>query len=358
MARPAHLRLALAGTLATALAAALGARSAEPPAMPGPAPWPRRADAAVENARCEGCHRDIAAEWRGSLHRAAHTDPAYQRALALEPLAFCRGCHAPEADPARDPPPELGALGVGCVSCHGDTHTGTLAAPRADAPAAPHAVARASAFATASACARCHEFSFPDPERRLAPLLMQATASEHRASPFAGSACADCHMPLVGEGAARHHSHAFPASRDAALLRAALDITATRPEAGTVEVRLAPRAVGHAFPTGDLFRRLEVLAEAVGPEAQVVAEDARYLARRFGRGEGREGRPLKVLLSDNRVNASGPTVVRLAPGPRAAGYAVRWRVAYQRVEHPIEEGSDRARVEGEVVLAEGLLPPR
>jgi hypothetical protein len=357
MARPARLRLALAATLASLFAVALGARSAEPVAMPGPAPWPRRADAAAENARCEGCHGDIAAEWRGSLHRAAHTDPAYQRALAIEPLAFCRGCHAPEAEPTRDPPPALGAIGVGCVSCHGDTHAGTLAAPRADAPAAPHAVTRAPAFATASACARCHEFSFPDPERRIQPLLMQSTASEHRASPYAASACADCHMPLVGEGRARHVSHAFPASRDASLLRAALRISASRPDAATIEVRLEPMALGHAFPTGDLFRRLEVLAEAVGPEAQVVAEDARYLARRFGRGEGRDRRPIKVMLSDDRVTASGPAVVRLAPGPLAAGFPVRWRVAYQRVEHPIEENSARAVVEGEVVLAEGLLPP-
>jgi hypothetical protein len=224
--------------------------------------------------------------------------------------------------------------------------------------AAPHAVSRAPAFATASACARCHEFSFPDPERRISPLLMQSTATEHRASPYAGSACADCHMPLVGEGRSRHKSHAFPASRAPALLRAALEISAARPDAGTIEVRLAPAAVGHAFPTGDLFRRVEVLAEAVGPEAQVVAEDARYLARRFGRGEGRDRRPIKVLLSDDRVTASGTAVVRLALGPLAAGSPVRWRVAYQRVEHPIEGGTDRAVVEGEVVLAEGLLPPR
>jgi len=352
-------RLLAAPALAAALATMAAARSAEPPAMPGPAPSPRRTDAAADNARCEGCHRDIAAEWRASMHRAAHTDPVYQRALAIEPLAFCRGCHAPEADPARDPPPELGALGVGCVSCHGGSHDGALAAPRQGASPAPHAVIRSAAFATAAACARCHEFSFPDAERRLAPLLMQSTATEHRSSLHADAACARCHMPHVGEGAARHRSHAFPASRDPALLRAAVRISAARLDAGTLEVVLSPAAVGHAFPTGDLFRRVEVLAEAVGPESQVVAEDRRHLARRFGRGEGRDGRPIKVLLSDDRVSPSGAAVVRLTPGPRAAGLPIHYRVAYQRVEHSLDDGSERAVavMEGEVVLAEGLLPP-
>ena len=79
-------------------------RAAEPPRMPGPAPQAARpGDIALENARCEGCHADIAREWRASMHAQASVDPVYQRALAIEPLPFCRGCHAPEADPSRAP---------------------------------------------------------------------------------------------------------------------------------------------------------------------------------------------------------------------------------------------------------------
>jgi hypothetical protein len=348
-----HRQIALAAALACALGAF--ASSADAPRMPVPAPFPRRANAAEENARCEGCHADIAGEWRASLHKRAHEDPAYQRALAIEPLAFCRGCHAPEADPSKDPPPELGALGVGCVSCHGGL-SNVLAAPK-DAPnPAPHPITRIKTFASAAACASCHEFSFPDPELRLAPLLMQSTASEHRASPFADQSCAQCHMPEAGEGARRHKSHLFSASRDTSLLRAAAKINASRAGEGEVEIRIEPVNLGHRLPTGDLFRRLEVRAEAIGPEYSVAAEDVEYLARQFGRGKGREGHSIKVLTSDDRVTPGAASVVRLSLGTGARGLPIRWRVSYQRVEHPIEESSEPAVVEGEVVLAEGTLP--
>lgn len=185
---------------------------------------------------------------------------------------------------------------------------------------------------------------------------MQSTASEHRASPFAAVSCAGCHMPVVSEpGGGKHRSHAFPASRDAAPIRGSISAVATRPEPGVVEVRLAANGVGHAVPTGDLFRRLEVLAEAIGPEAQVMAEDARYLARRFGEGKGRDGRPIKVLLADGRVPPSGEVTVRLTLGAAAAGLPIAWRVAYQRVEHPIGDETDAAVVEGEIEIAQGLL---
>jgi hypothetical protein len=365
--RPAALAAALAlAALPLLVRADAGER------MPGPAPSPRRADAARENARCEGCHAEIAAEWRSSLHHRAHTEPAYQRALAIEPLAFCRGCHAPEADPDRDPPADLGALGVGCVSCHA-APGGVLAAPRegagravhggaASGPTpralarAPHGVLRSAAFATDAACAACHEFSFPDPARRRRRELMQSTVSEHKSSPFADVPCAGCHMPAVTErGGRTHRSHAFAASRDAALLRSAVRVTASRVGDGTVEVRLAPNGVGHAFPTGDLFRRLEVRAEAVGAEAQVIAEDARYLGRRFGKGVGTDGHPVKVLVADTRVSPSAEAVVKLSLGPGARGAPIAWRVAYQRVEHPVDDASDAAVVAGEVEIARGVL---
>jgi hypothetical protein len=115
--------------------------------------------------------------------------------------------------------------------------------------------------------------------------------------------------------------------------------------------------VGHAFPTGDLFRRLAIHAEAVGAEQNVLAEDVRYLSRRFGRGKGRDGRSIKILTGDDRVLPGAPSVVTLSLGEKAKGAPIRWIVAYERVEHPIEESSDHAVVEGEVVLAEGTLAP-
>src|SRR6185295_15214718 len=86
---------------------AAGARSAPAARMPAPAPQVRTGDAAQRNATCEGCHEDEAREWRASMHAQSDADPVYRRALAREPMPFCRGCHAPEASPAADAPPRL-----------------------------------------------------------------------------------------------------------------------------------------------------------------------------------------------------------------------------------------------------------
>ena len=88
--------------------------------LPGPAPRGRSAaEAAALNRTCEDCHAEIAVDWRASLHARAHTDAVYQRAFAIEPLPFCQGCHAPEADPEQPVPASAAELGVACVTCHG-----------------------------------------------------------------------------------------------------------------------------------------------------------------------------------------------------------------------------------------------
>lgn len=324
-------------------------------AMPGPARGPARRDAPARNAACEGCHSEIAGEWRRSLHHLAYTEPTYVRALAREPTPFCRGCHAPEADPSKPAPRALATLGVGCVSCHAPAHAdlardAVWAAP--GTTTAPHAVVRSAAFAGVPACAGCHEFDFADQPG----MTMQRTAQEHAASRFAARSCADCHMPAVGEGAARHRSHVFAGSRDPALLRSALTISATRTREG-LTLQLTPAAVGHAMPTGDLFRRLWISAEGSDRDGEVVTRDARALARHFARRKLSDLHTRKVELADDRPGASGPapTIVRLDLGPASEDLQIRWRVLHQRVEVPLAD--DAAIVAGEIEIAAGTLPP-
>jgi len=331
-------------------------RAAAPATMPGPAMRDARLDAPTRNRGCETCHVEIAAEWRGSLHQRSYVDPEFARALAREPQPFCRGCHAPEADPRAPAPPSLAALGVGCVTCHapaGLAADAVLAVP-GDSRAAPHAVVASAAFAGAPACAACHEFAFPG---RAAP--MQLTVREHAASRFAATSCADCHMPWTGDGAGRHRSHVFAASRDPALLQRSLRVEATR-EPGVVVLRLVPAAVGHAVPTGDLFRRLLVEAGATDAAGIVVGHDARALGRRFERRHESSLRTVQVEVADDRPGApasreaDGASVVSLDLGPEADAYPVRWRVVHQRVEF---HRSDDVVIAGELELAGGDLPP-
>jgi hypothetical protein len=324
-------------------------------AMPGPGPRDRNDDAADENARCEGCHVEIALEWRSSLHAAATTDPDYQAAFDIEPLPFCRACHTPEADPGDAPPPALAALGVGCVTCHLLDGGDVLASPWSSttprpAPHAPHGIRRTAAFASDDACRGCHEFLFPQPGPKE---WMQSTASEHMASPFAATSCAGCHMPHVADAPTGHRSHVFAASRDVASLRGALSVRAERYQDGRITLHLEPRGVGHAYPTGDLFRRLLVRVEAVGPDENTVHSEVHLLTRRFAEEADARGARKRILVDDSRL--FGPRTLDLHLNADGRRWPVRYEVVYERVAHPGGVTQGDAEVAGSVVLASGVL---
>jgi hypothetical protein len=332
------------------------------PAAEDPRARPYRArgpEAAADNERCVRCHEEEARAWSVSHHGRAFDNPAFVRALEVEPSAFCRGCHAPEADPAAPPDAATAALGVGCVTCHVVGGEAVLAASRDgrdwtdDAGAAPHAVRYSTDFAHTGACASCHEFRFPELSGDQDAHFMQTTIREHARSPAAGQSCASCHMPVR----AGRRSHAFAEVRDEAWLREQIEITSRLHVEGVLVVTLRQPAPGHAFPTGDLFRRLEVGAELVGARGEVIAREVRYLGRHFEVRPGVRGRG---LVRDDRVFDEAVEVeLGLArdPSALAAGTEVRWWVDYQRVAQAFD-GSDpaRAEIESEVSLARGTLP--
>ncbi len=99
--------------------------------------------------------------------------------------------------------------------------------------------------------------------------------------------------------------------------------------------------VGHAFPTGDLFRRLTVSAEVEGDDHAVIARAERHLARHFG--EARLGLAgARTQVRDDRLGVGGiERAVDLALGPEAEGSPIAWRVAYERVEHPSRATANR-----------------
>ena len=331
--------------------------------MPGPSPRGHE-DAAVSNARCESCHTEIAAEWRESQHRAAFRDPSFARAFLREPLPFCQGCHAPEGNTAARPSRAVADMGVACVTCHvvggrilaAARATGEAADGTAGAKKAPHEIVRSASFGSDRACAGCHEFSFPDGRA-----AMQSTITEHRASATAGAPCSGCHMPRSrGEGdAPPHRSHGFAASHDTARLRSAIGVDATRTAPRVVRVTLTPRGVGHAFPTGDLFRRLAVYATTTDDSGHTRPAASRFLSRHFEAKPGPTGELQRSETGDDRVgrNGPGPTLVDLELDARAAGRAVSWRVAYERVQHFTSMNERDAVVTETVTLFEGELRP-
>ena len=324
--------------------------------MPGPAPRGRDTEtASALNASCAGCHQQIAAEWRSSFHARSQRDESYQLAFALEPSPFCQGCHAPEADPSQ-PVPELAAdLGVACVTCHVVRDQLLSATSPAHFGAAPHASLRSAEFAGVEACARCHEFAFPESALSHRPELMQSTVREHAQASTRGVSCASCHLPSVGEGSARHRSHAFPGGHDANFVKAALRVEAARCAVGRACFTLSTQSVGHAFPTGDLFRRLEISVEAVGPDDQVVSSARRFLSRHWSNEPEPTGTVRRVTRDDRPTET--PLEVELELDGPVAAFPIAWRVSYQRVDHPLSESEAGDVVGGEIEIASGTWLP-
>lgn len=320
-----------AWSLAAALSvAALVAACARRGADGAPRPVP---PAAARAQACEGCHAEIAEEWRASLHRGAFTDAAFARAYARESRAFCKDCHAPEGDPQ---------AGVSCASCH-------VPDRRPPRPGAPHPPHRAGE-GVSGACARCHEFAFDG--RRDDAALMQSTVREHAASPSRDTPCAGCHMPRTGA----HRSHRFAVSRDPDALRAALRVEAAREGESAVRLRLRPVGVGHAFPTGDLFRSLRISletddADARPPRAPLVA--TRTLSRRFTTERTRDGAIAVVEVADDRLAPDRTSEVVLDLGEGARRRPLLWKVEYHRAEVPSDDPPPSARV----LLHSGTLSP-
>ncbi len=241
------------------------------------------------------------------MHHASFRDADFQRSFRAEPLDFCVRCHAPRAT-GRDDQAGLDE-GVGCASCH----DGTVA----------HAAHPARERPTTRACDGCHEFSFPGrPER------MQRTVAEHAGSRFALASCASCHMPATATHA---RSHGFGITRDPERLRASIAMDPVRRIPGGLEVRLRSVGVGHALPTGDLFRALQVRLWTEDRSGNVLSDDEAWLARTFAGDPGTASPAGRTEVRDDRIveeSRSVPFVVEQAAKVTRAHVVVRYdRVA-------------------------------
>lgn len=302
---------------------------------------------------CATCHVDHAAEWGASGHAQSTSSPVFQALLPAVEDAWgglaretCEGCHAPRHGDD---------ITIGCVSCHGAVGNHAerdgalaidLAAPLSgplgvDAvPTDAHSSTQRGFLQSESLCGTCHEVTGPE-------LLVEETLTEHRASPFAGEGCVDCHAPrierpLTADTPARgSRDHAFvgfdPPWDDTADPLAAEATRALLAEALTLrldgdELVVTNAAAGHAVPTGVSFLRdLWVEVEVDGATVTLL---------RIGDQPLRDGDPVALLTDADTVRA----------GSLAAGEELR-------VTLPADTRVARLRgraVRGEVLDALGL----
>jgi len=297
-----------------------------------------RDDANLHDAACMRCHVEAARSWEGSAHHSAFTNEIFQAEWAPRRQAACVRCHAPLAD-AEAPQGDATLNGISCAVCH--VREGSVLASHAS-PDAPHPITVDDTLSTSTACAGCHDFTFasvaPTPYAKAE--MLQGTMREWHEVQERGT-CQHCHM---AEG-----SHAMPGARDATLLSHALHVEALAHVVhGHTEVTLTLTSLaGHAVPTGDMFRRLQVEAWPVNREAARVSTT---LMRHFERRDG-----ALHQVRDERVPAQAPREVSLTL-PRTR--RVAWRITWQALDPRLAEAHWIPDEDAARVVAEGVVEVR
>ncbi|TAJ05053.1 MAG: hypothetical protein EPO68_16720 [Planctomycetota bacterium] len=219
---------------------------------------------------CAACHADVQAEWAGSPHALAFTDPEVRRLSNDFANQDCLDCHAPlpvfeTGIGQRVLPRETDReLGVDCIACHGlpAAAGGGVAAKRdGAAPCAPRMRAELSA---PEHCGACHD--------------QHGTVGQWRASRFGaeGKTCIDCHMPV--DPATGKRSHAMPGGGALALVQSAIALEARR-DADHWTVVVANVGAGHNFPTDERSRAGDVFWRPLATEAGAPVAAWRHVHR-------------------------------------------------------------------------------
>lgn len=254
---------------------------AELPFSMGPLP------AGLANAStqgCAACHAAAVDTWSASGHAGPPSDALIEAAAVAE-RPDCLSCHLPldvqhrvrfAPDPANPRrivstpntvfDATLSSEGVTCAACH--LRDGAVVGTRTDATP-PHAAAVRSELGDASACATCHQLTWPG-----ADLPLYDTFGEWERSGWAaaGVSCQSCHMAPDVQGGAPSHHVGLPAKRAVSVLVDLPPEPLVRGQpAIAAKITLQNTGAGHAFPTGSPFRGVRVQVTIEGPDASDAA---------------------------------------------------------------------------------------
>ncbi len=254
---------------------------------------------------CGGCHTESYAQWKGSMHSNAWTDPIYRAVLNAVSKAtdgkadkLCMGCHTPvgvvthEASPSGEGMSAIADRGVQCDVCHNISDSKGIGngayvltpklhgrplkfGPLKDAISPYHDTAYSRLHTKSEFCGQCHNVTHP-----FNMLPIERTYDEWRDSSYAGMnvQCQDCHMkPAQGKatpfskerdkifthyfvggnmlvpsmlGSEMHAKLAEEMLQSAAKVEIFAPFALVAGTTGRVRVRVTNVGAGHKLPTG------------------------------------------------------------------------------------------------------------
>lgn len=267
---------------------------------------PKTGQPMQSSADCQACHEIPFKNWNASRHKVALTNELYKESHAREPSPWCVNCHAPLRLSGTEKNPYRGEEGVSCLVCHargGAILTGALPAAK-PGKGFSHRYRIDPQFKDERLCENCHDFNFPTAASAMSEgkdfhytdQAMQSTTEEYRQSAFYGKVtCQGCHVfPGTKE------SHSFPGGHAIDRLRKDLRLEVVRSDAEHVTVRIFAQGIGHAFPTGDLFRTLRI--RLIDPQGRSTRElELRHYFVPVPQNQRTLASPLKVRVRDETL---------------------------------------------------------
>lgn len=288
---------------------------------------------------CAECHASIAGEWQSSLHANAFSDPVFRAEYDPDPQPFCVGCHNPS---------ESVSGGIDCATCH--ARDGAIVGHGHGEDVGGHEV-----LAEMESCRPCHEFAF-ESERYQPGQVLQRTFSEWEASPDAtlGRTCLDCHMPPTGTNPSAHASHRFRGFADTAFIRNAIHVHVSAAFLGggaeaEVNFAITSQRIGHAFPTGDVYRSLRFVVTNGEVETEEVF--TRHFAFRVT--EDGQGHKLEEV-EDTRLQ---PRETRRGRLVLPAAETLQWSLELHRLAPRDARRRGLSDEETRHVLLQGVVRP-
>jgi len=229
---------------------------------------------------CAKCHQESYTSWKKSHHGQSWVDPLFKVALRKEPMQWCINCHSPLKEQQSGNKvtgqlnPGLMEEGINCAVCHirnGIIYASPLKKGNQSAIAKMDTrakecilpIKRSASLIDGSLCAGCHQFNFPDSlgslestkSLRLGDTPMQNTVAEYGNSEAhaKGISCSECHFRAQNK----------PTHDTQTGTQNSFHISFTKvknPETGRpyMEANLQMKNIGHAWPTGDLFRSVTI----------------------------------------------------------------------------------------------------
>lgn len=261
------------------------------------------------SAGCKSCHETIYKNWYSSRHRVAFTNELYQEAHKREPSAWCLNCHSPFLKPGGDSSKiedrVLSEEGVSCITCHvrnGKIITSEISNVEKNSPKNLHQYEFRKDMSESEYCSKCHDFPYPIDETvsksevLFSKNWMQSTYQEWKQSSHSKTeTCQDCHLE-----AGSRSSHSFWGGHSPDKLKESFSLSIQKLEGTMYDFEIRSEFIGHSFPTGDVFRTIEV--EVFDGKNFVTSHKWKKTIGNLQPEFREKNSPSKYLVEDNRIS--------------------------------------------------------